>query len=293
MSDISSCSAEVHWTPVAGNQYKVAYKLSSNSKWSSFIPLSSASSFTFNGLLPNNNYDFQVTKKCTDGSTSKKKVSATTLQCMKPDEITITKLSDHTISVEVQSACSYDSLHVRHKTLDGTFIYISFTAAESYLVNGLNLDVVNIFQFSTCPISEKKWTSSYTLEPGVQAAAPPNIILVLIDDSRYDYFSCNGAPSFFKTPNIDRIANEGVNFKRAFVFSSLCVPSRATIATGLSALKTGVNYNNNVLDPDFITVPEVLKDHGYYTALIGKNHHTFLNGSDPEFDYYMVSDDYK
>ncbi len=63
VSDISSCSAEVHWTPVAGNQFKVAYKLSSNSKWSSFIPLSSASSFTFSGLLPNKNYDFQAFSK--------------------------------------------------------------------------------------------------------------------------------------------------------------------------------------------------------------------------------------
>src|ERR1043165_9337785 len=53
----------------------------------------------------------------------------------------------------------------------------------------------------------------------------PNIVVIYADDGRYDNYTVNGGPSFFQTPNIDRIANEGVNFKYCFPALSLCSPS--------------------------------------------------------------------
>jgi len=117
----------------------------------------------------------------------------------------------------------------------------------------------------------------------------PNIVFILIDDSRSDYFSCNGAFPFFHTPHIDQIANEGVNFKKTYCITSLCAPSRASIATGLFTTKTGVYANELFLDSSFTTIPKVFKQNGYYTALVGKNHNTFLNGEIPEFNYWLWS----
>ena len=64
-------------------------------------------------------------------------------------------------------------------------------------------------------------------------AAPRNIILILSDDHRYDFMSfMEQSPSFLETPHLDRMAAQGVHFRNAFVTTSLCSPSRATILTG-------------------------------------------------------------
>ena len=61
----------------------------------------------------------------------------------------------------------------------------------------------------------------------------PNIIVILADDHRYDFLSCHPeAPDFLETPNLDRMAAEGAHLKNAFVTTSLCSPSRASILTG-------------------------------------------------------------
>jgi len=131
--------------------------------------------------------------------------------------------------------------------------------------------------------SKRKKISATTL------SNQPNIVFILIDDSRANYFSCDGAFPFFHTPHIDRIANEGVNFKKTYCITSLCAPSRASIATGLFTTKTGVTSNDLFLDSSYTTIPKVFQQNGYYTALVGKNHNTFLNGTTSEFDYYLWS----
>ncbi|MCG3118162.1 MAG: Arylsulfatase [bacterium] len=107
--------------------------------------------------------------------------------------------------------------------------------------------------------------------PPQAKSSPPNILLVLVDDLRADALSATGHP-FFKSPNIDRIANEGVLFQNAFVTHSLCSPSRATLLTGLYTHQHRVYENNNTLDPRLATVPKILQAAGYETALIGKWH---------------------
>ncbi len=103
-------------------------------------------------------------------------------------------------------------------------------------------------------------------------SAKPNIIFILIDDLRWDHLSCMGHP-FVKTPNIDRLAREGVHFTNAFCTTSLCSPSRASFLTGNYAHTHGVKDNLTPWDNDKNrTFFEGLKKAGYRNAFIGKWH---------------------
>jgi N-acetylglucosamine-6-sulfatase len=99
----------------------------------------------------------------------------------------------------------------------------------------------------------------------------PNIIFILTDDHRWDAMSSMGHP-VIQTPNLDRLAGEGVMFTNAFVTTSLCSPSRASFLTGQYAHRHGVVTNHTPWDNRNITFLELLKQAGYETAFIGKWH---------------------
>lgn len=99
-----------------------------------------------------------------------------------------------------------------------------------------------------------------------------NIIFILSDDHRYDFMSFMGQPAFLQTPNMDRMASGGAHLKNAFVSTSLCSPSRASILTGLYAHKHGVVDNNSRVPEGTIFFPQYLQEAGYETAFIGKWH---------------------
>ena len=105
----------------------------------------------------------------------------------------------------------------------------------------------------------------------VLAESPRNIVVFLIDDLRFDAVGYAGHP-FLKTPNIDRLATNGANFKNAFVTTSLCSPSRATILTGLYAHSHRVVDNYNPVDKELMFFPQLLQTSGYETAFVGKWH---------------------
>jgi N-acetylglucosamine-6-sulfatase len=98
-----------------------------------------------------------------------------------------------------------------------------------------------------------------------------NLVFILCDDHRYDVMSCAGHP-FVKTPSLDRLARGGVLFQNAFVTTSLCSPSRASVLTGQYTHAHGVTDNVTPLPAGLTTFPQVLQKHGYRTALIGKWH---------------------
>ncbi len=105
-----------------------------------------------------------------------------------------------------------------------------------------------------------------------QTRKKPNIIFILTDDHRWDCLGAMGHP-FLETPNMDRLANEGVLFENAFVTTSLCSPSRASFLTGQYASEHGVQNNFSRWDVQKnITFMEYLKGAGYDTAFIGKWH---------------------
>ena len=101
-------------------------------------------------------------------------------------------------------------------------------------------------------------------------ASPPNIILIVGDDLGYGDLACYGNRSI-RTPNLDRMAAEGVRFTQAYAGSTVCTPARAVLMTGLH---TGHAYqranDDKDMRPQDVTLAEVLKARGYATAQIGK-----------------------
>ena len=115
----------------------------------------------------------------------------------------------------------------------------------------------------------------------------PNIIFILTDDQRYDQMGCAGHP-WVRTPNIDRLAKEGVLFSNAFATTALCSPSRAGFLTGCYAHTNGVLHNERC-DPDanLATFPQLLQKAGYETAFIGKWHMERTDKPRKGFDHWV------
>jgi len=100
----------------------------------------------------------------------------------------------------------------------------------------------------------------------------PNVIFILSDDHRYDFMGFTGKVPWLKTPAMDRMAEEGVHFEQAFVTTSLCSPSRASILTGMYSHQHTI-VDNSAPDPGNLTYfPQYLQEAGYETAFFGKWH---------------------
>ena len=107
--------------------------------------------------------------------------------------------------------------------------------------------------------------------PAYPPADKRNLILILIDDMRFDSMSRMGHP-FLKTPNLDRMAADGMLLRNAFVTTSLCSPSRASTLTGQYAHLHGVQDNATLFTSSAPTFPTLLRAAGYETAFVGKWH---------------------
>jgi len=112
----------------------------------------------------------------------------------------------------------------------------------------------------------------------------PNIIYIMTDDHATHALSCYGS-RINETPNLDRIANEGMRFDNCFVTNSLCAPSRATILTGKYSHLHGQETNADTFDGSQQTFPKLVQDVGYNTAVVGKWH---LRSDPTGFDYWNV-----
>ena len=112
----------------------------------------------------------------------------------------------------------------------------------------------------------------------------PNIIFIMSDDHAERAISAYG-DDLIQTPNIDRIANEGIRFNNSFVTNSICAPSRAVMLTGKYSHLNGLRDNRDEFDGSQLTFPKLLQKAGYQTSIIGKWH---LKTEPTGFDYYKV-----
>ena len=137
--------------------------------------------------------------------------------------------------------------------------------------------------------------------PWFAFAAAPNIVIILADDLGYGDLGCYGSPNI-RTPNLDRMAGEGMRFTQFYSTAEVCTPSRAALLTGRYPIRSGMcndqfrvirNISTGGLPAEEITLAEALKTRGYATATIGKwhlgnwannpAHHPRKHG----FDYYF------
>lgn len=112
----------------------------------------------------------------------------------------------------------------------------------------------------------------------------PNILFVFTDDHAPRALSAYGS-KLISTPNMDRLANEGMLFENCLCTNGICAPSRAVILTGKMSHLNGVLTNAEVFDGSQETFPKLLRKSGYTTAMIGKWH---LKSDPTGFDYYEV-----
>lgn len=133
------------------------------------------------------------------------------------------------------------------------------------------------------------------------AAEKPNIVIIYADDLGYGDLGCHGHPTI-RTPNIDRMAAEGMRFTQFYSAAEVCTPSRAALLTGRYPIRSGMchtkmrvlrNRSLGGLPAEEITLAELLKDSGYTTGIVGKwhlgvwsinpEHHPLKHGFDSHF----------
>ena len=143
----------------------------------------------------------------------------------------------------------------------------------------------------------KKITLIFLIFSGIlQAQQKPNIIFILTDDQSYDLLGCTGN-AIVQTPHIDKLANNGTLFTNAHVTSAICTPSRISILLSQYERKHGVNFNSGTSVSDTAwknSYPVIMRNNGYYTGWIGKNHAPIGKGGynsglmEKSFDYWYA-----
>lgn len=115
------------------------------------------------------------------------------------------------------------------------------------------------------------WASAGHAVPAQEHAGKPNVLFIAVDDLRTS-LGCYG-DRLAKTPNMDRLSETGIRFKRAYCQQAVCGPSRVSLLTGLLPDRTRVWHNRHLFRdtvPDAVTLPQLFKNHGYHTQSMGK-----------------------
>ncbi len=298
VSEWTSCTATLTWEPVSGaSSYKVKYKIKEASGWIILDNVITTLSFTFTNLIPDTTYKFAVAPVCSNGSTgSYRNAQKKTRKATNPTGFAASNPVGTAITLSWTPVCPVLHYNIRYK-VSGTSGWTTVTAAttsSSYIVTGLMPNTLYEFQIQAeTHQGTDGWSSSVLLNSGEVPPPPPivppkpNFIIYMLDDGRYDNYIPNGGPSWFQTPSINRIAQEGVNFPYAFVTTAQCAPSRVSTYTGLYAHKHGALDNRTRRFDGLYHVQQILRDHGYYTGFVGKFGQ--FQGDPEGFDWWATS----
>jgi len=184
-------------------------------------------------------------------------------------------------------------MHSQQKSISREEVVIKLSSL------GLSLFFILFFtQSGWAQKSSTKKINSYSANNLANPNNKPNIIWITTEGLPLKVLSCYGG-TLIKTPNIDRIANEGMLFQNSFCTNGLCAPSRATLLTGKYSHLNGMISNpgaektrDNFFDPSQETFAKILKQNGYKTGIVGKWHLVNKDGtaSNPGiagFDYFV------
>lgn len=111
-----------------------------------------------------------------------------------------------------------------------------------------------------------------SIHPSFAQTSRTNVVLIIGDDLRYNSFAQTGGPSWFSTPGIDQLANEGATFDNYYCVYSLCIPARASIITGVYPHLNGAYDNTHGPYKKYATIARILDSVGYHNGYIGKYH---------------------
>ena len=120
-------------------------------------------------------------------------------------------------------------------------------------------------------LTRREWLASGSAGTLLAQERPPNIVLLMTDQQTISALSAAGNPHV-RTPNLDRLAREGMRFENSWCASPVCSPARSSLITGCYPTTSGVVYNGNLLNPDVPTAGEIFQAAGYETAWAGKWH---------------------
>lgn len=159
----------------------------------------------------------------------------------------------------------------------------------SHLLSRLLVLGISTFAFANglLEASEPQPAAKASATTNSPDATKPNIVFIFSDDLTCQALSCYGdARKLLETPNMDRIAQDGMIFNRCLVPNSICGPSRATILTGKYSHRNGFYNNSNcTFDGSQQTFPKLMQTAGYSTAIIGKWH---LQSDPTGFDHWQI-----
>ncbi|MEO6169243.1 MAG: sulfatase-like hydrolase/transferase [Chitinophagales bacterium] len=292
--NIASCYITVKWKLVPGAvSYSIQYKNSSGGAWISLNKIGNVDAYTINGLTGVTSYQVKVASNCAVGGKGifSIPIVVTTLVCTEPINFTASGITATSVHLSWSMDCAAPKFSVRYRKA-GTLEWFTIKniPATEYNFNGLEQNTTYEMKVeSKCSGGDSEYSPSIFFTT-LAVNNTKNVLLIIIDDARFDSHAATGGPSFFNDVNISRIANEGVNFTKGFVTFSLCAPSRGTMITGLYPHLHGITDNVAANDNATITgttIAEILQNHGYYTGLIGKYHISSL--PQQGFNYWLES----
>lgn len=290
VTSVNSCSINLSWLPANGAAYyQLKYK-QGNGPYV-YINTGTSISWQITGLAANKKYTVQVASFCANGQTKgySTQVKSVTLACSPPASPAISNVSKHKAVVKWQPACGGSEFNLQYKAL-GSPAWTTLASLTDTAVLLTSLDEGTTYEVQVQTICEVP--SAFT-EPvfftttGGTPDDKPNILAIMIDDGRYDIYQPNGGPSWFQSPAINRIADEGVNFKLTCPATSQCAPSRATFYTGLYPHHHGCIVNSDHMNDSLPLIQQILKDHGYYTGFVGKYGQNL--GTPQGFNWWAIS----